>query len=54
MGRAPVHVDDSAIGAAIDADPIAWPIGAAEIQDDAREHVTQPPGPDRPRKPDKT
>jgi len=41
MGRAPVHLDDPAIGAAIDADPIAWPIGAAEIQDDAREHVTQ-------------
>jgi hypothetical protein len=41
VGRAPVHLDDPAIGASVDADPIARPVGAAEIQDDAREHITE-------------
>ena len=41
MGRTPVHLDDPTIGAAVDADPIARPVGAAEIQHDAGEHVTQ-------------
>jgi hypothetical protein len=41
VGRAPVHLDDPTVGAAVNADPIARPVGAAEIQDDAREHITQ-------------
>jgi hypothetical protein len=41
VGRAPVHLDDPAVGAAVDADPIARPVRAAEIQHDAREDVAQ-------------
>src|SRR5215469_3416618 len=41
VGRAPVHLNDPAIGAAVDADPVARPVGAAEVQDDPREHITQ-------------
>src|SRR6266851_362251 len=41
MRRAPVHLDDAAIGAAFETDPIPGPVGSAEAQHNARKHIAQ-------------
>ena len=41
MRRPPVHLDHPAVGAAVDTDPVAGPVGAAETEDDAGKDVAQ-------------
>jgi hypothetical protein len=41
MRRAPVHLDHPTVGAAVDADPIAGPVGTAETEDDAGKDVSK-------------
>src|SRR5262245_1135281 len=41
MRSAPIQLDNLALGSAFEADPIIQPIGAAEIENKARENIAQ-------------